>query len=162
MDNKLFKILKELKEIEPNQDYSRRSRLLIVGTVKEGKNLIGDSFKLFRFAGIKMAAAALALLLIISGSVYYVNQSNEKELMVKANEINNSIQIKLDEIKYILENKPQLNSSDIAAIQTILEETIKELEEASSLSAESKNMEEVLEKIKSAQEDFLKINLMLK
>ncbi len=151
----LYKILKDLNQIKPDSDYSRRSRTLILYT--------GNNLKILNFPVLKMAMVAVfVLFLIIFGGVYYTNQLNQEKLIVKASEINTSIQIKLDEIKYILENKPQLNLSDISTIQTLLDEANKELKEASVLSVKSEKLGEVLEKIKSAQEDFLKINSMLK
>ncbi len=159
MNKDLFKILKELQQIKPDPNYSRQSRLLIVG-LREKLDITAKSLFLnFFSARFKMAiGTALTLILMISGTIYYINQLNQQKLVAKANEINSSIQIKLDEFKYILENKPQVDSTTISNVQTLLEKANNELKEASTLN----NLEEALQKIKSAQEIFLQINSALK
>ncbi len=159
MNKDLFKILKELQQIKPDPNYSRQSRLLIVG-LREKLDITAKSLFLNFFSvRFKMAiGTALTLILMISGTIYYINQLNQQKLVAKANEINSSIQIKLDEFKYILENKPQVDSTTISNVQTLLEKANNELKEASTLN----NLEEALQKIKSAQEIFLQINSALK
>jgi membrane protein insertase Oxa1/YidC/SpoIIIJ len=172
MNQDLFKTLKELKQIQPDSDYSRQSRLLILNSKNEVDVLIKNPVSrsgwfsdiLNNFYSVKLAfATGMALVLIlIAGSVYYINnQLNQNNLVVKASEMNASIQVKLNEIKYLLENKPASLSNAIT-IQTLLEKATKELKEVSTLDLEGRDMAESLEKIKSAQEIFYQIDILLK
>lgn len=173
-DVKLTKILKELKQIQPDPDYSSRSRVLILNSkITSSKTEfqkgwfsqiaeIFDGFQLMKTAAI----TAVILVLIASGGVYYYlyqfYQSNQEELVVKAGEINNSIQIKLDEIKYILEQKSSMiNAPTSDDIQILLGKAALELEEASKLNGDGKNIEELLKKIKSAEELLFQIDSLL-
>ena len=172
MNQDLFKILKELKQIQPDPDYSRQSRLLILNSKKEVDVLIKSpvpksgwfSDVLNNFYSVKLAfvAGITLVLILITGSVYYINnQLNQNNLVVKASEMNASIQVKLNEIRYLLENK-SINPLNILAIQTLLEKAAKELKEVSVLDSEGKDLSESLEKIKSAQEIFYQIDILLK
>jgi hypothetical protein len=172
MNQDLFKILKELKQIQSDPDYSRQSRLLILNSKKEVDVLIKSpvpksgwfSDVLNNFYSVKLAfvAGITLVLILITGSVYYINnQLNQNNLVVKASEMNASIQVKLNEIRYLLENK-SINPLNILAIQTLLEKATKELKEVSVLDSEGKDLSESLEKIKSAQEIFYQIDTLLK
>ena len=174
MNKDLSVILKELKKIQPDPGYSKRSRLLILqnapacrqaGTYAEKKTWLADILRTFYPAKLAFAAGvAVILLLVVSGSVYYVNnQLNQRNLVVRASEMNDSIQIRLNEIKYFLENNSQqLNIGNFYAIQGLLDKITTELKEASLLSLENKNLEESLQKIKSVQETLLQIDALLK
>jgi len=158
MDKELLKILKELKQVRPDPAYSRQSRLLILGPeVKQG----GVIDILSNFYSVRLALAGIAIVLIlVAGSVYYINnQLKQNDLVVKASEMNTSIQVKLNEIKYLLENKP-VNASDASTIQALLEKAVTELKEASNSSTSTLDVS--LEKIKSAQETLYQIDALLK
>lgn len=165
MDEKLLKILKDLKQIRPNADYSRQSRLLILASKQEPVmpakkyGWLGDILAYPN--NLKLAAVVAGVLLLVAyGGFYYVNQLNKNNLVVRASELNNSIQIKLDEIQYFI-NNDGLTTEKISNIQTLLDETVKDLNEASSLTT-SQNMEESLQKIKSVQEILNQIDALVK
>lgn len=168
MDEKLLKNLKELKKIQPNADYSRKSRLLLFSEARakeESVKLWGVFDILKNLYSIKLATAVGVLIFVfmLSGGIYYYNrQSNRSELVVQAGEMNASIKVKLDEIKYTLEHSYFIDPTKIVEIQSLLEKSTNDLKEASTLSADEKNIEESLLKIKSAQESLLKIDAMLK
>lgn len=165
MDKDLTKILNELKSIVPDADYSARSRNLLLAEINAGGRMAP---KRFSFADVLVAAysrkpvyviaaTAFALILIISSSAFYaVNEIDKHEFVVKAGEVNNSIQVKLDEIKYLLGNK-EIDYNKGVIIQAMLMQATEELEQASKESNTSKS----LEKIKSAQETLYKIDALL-
>ncbi len=170
MDKNLFTILKDLQNIQPNSDYSKQSRFLILSLNKTDIKIMPHSIRLVdilsNFQHIRMALTAIvfAVLIISSGTVYYINKSNyQNNLIAQADELNNSIQIKLNKIKYLLENKnSQLNAENISDIQILLDQTANELKNALILSQNNdRNPEKSLEKIKSAQEILLQVNAML-
>lgn len=164
MSQELLKLLKELKQIQPNLDYSKRSKSLILASKAEVKS----KFKFSDFLGELYPARLLTavviagvLFLIIYGGFYYANKLNQENLFVKASEINSSIQIKLNEIKYRLENQPTLNPTTFLLVQSLLEKATNELKEASELSLKEETLEEAFQKIKSAQDTFNQIESLL-
>jgi hypothetical protein len=159
MDKELLKILEKLRKIQPDPDYSRKSRLLILTSERQSIKSV-KLLPSFRFVNLAtLTSLVIVLILITFGGVYYLSQSNQQDLIVRANEVNASIQIKLDEIKYLLESQSaSLNLLDIQNTQTLLEKATNELKEASSLTLEGKKLEEVLQKIKNAQEILSQID----
>lgn len=165
MDKELSKILKELKDIAPDAVYSVRSRNLLLAEINTDKK---TTPKRFSFADVFVAAysrrpayiiatTAFALILIVSSSVFYTtNEINKHKFVVKAGEVNNSIQIKLDEIKYLLGNK-EIDYNKGVVIQAMLLEAMEELKQASN----EKDTNKSLEKIKAAQETLYKIDALL-
>lgn len=175
MEKDLFKILKELKNIQPDSDYSRQSRFLILAQTRNdaekdaelrGKTVgqkawLADILRVFYPAKLALAVGIIILMLIVSGTVYYINnQLNQNDLVVKASEMNASIHVKLNEIKYLLENNPQSDTESILAIQVLLEKAANELKEVSALG--NKDLNESLKKIKSSQEALEQIDALLK
>lgn len=165
MEKDLFKILKELKQIQPDSDYSKQSRLLILNSNRTDVLVKSPELRRNWFADILVfnsARLVLALgifVIFIIGTVYYINNRlNQNNLVVKASEINDSIQVKLNEIRYLLENKP-ITSKNISTIQVLLEKATNELKAVSTLDG---NLDKSLEKIKSAQEIFSQIDALLK
>ena len=167
----LFKILKELKNIQPDPNYSKRSRFLILQSARRKEDqdvdLRGQKAWLAEFlrilypAKLAFVVSIVILILAISGGIYYINnQLNQKDLVVKASEMNASIQIKLNEIKYLLENQPQVDPAKISTIQGLLEKATNELKEVSVLG--DKNLDESLRKIKSSQEILEQVDALLK
>src|SRR4030042_782132 len=139
MDKDLTKILNELKGIAPDAAYSAKSRNLLLAEINVGERAAP---KRFSFADVLVtvysrrpvcviAATAFALILIVSSSAFYtVNEINKYEFVVKAGEVNDSIQVKLDEIKYLLGNK-EIDYSKGVIIQTLLFEATEALKQAS-------------------------------
>ncbi len=163
MNKELLTILKELKNIGPDPDYSKKSRFLILSRQKPETNSVSPNP--LRFMNLLRFSAVLGVLiaLVISGSLYYSGKSNKDELMVRAGELNGSIQVKLNEIKYLLENNNRhLNTKEIVAVQTMLDKTANELKEAGDLNKNNEDLKKSLEKIKAAQETLLQIDAMLK
>ena len=163
MNKDLFEILKGLKNIAPDPDYSKKSRFLILSQQKSQTS--PSSYNLLKLISPLRFAMALGILiaLMISGGVYYVDKSNKDELMVRAGELNGSIQVKLNEIKYLLEsNNRPLTGEDISQIQVLLNKTTDELKEALNLNQNNEDLEKSLEKIKAAQEILLNIDAALK
>lgn len=129
MDRNIVKILKELRHIEPDKDYARRSKIIILSS-KEQRETKFDlaiarfNFKnavaLARFSGIFIVAFFLIFSML--GGVSYVNKTfsplaleglDQKSLIAEAENINNSIQITLEEIKYLDQtNKKTINTID--------------------------------------------------
>lgn len=164
MNKDLFKILKELREIQPASDYSAKSRLLIVSSEKPERKTGGGwgySFGLNFNASAVLAPAVFSILIILSG-IYgfnYFGERNRQSLIVRAGETNESIQIKLDEIKYLLEQGPVFVSPNAAEIQRLLGEAEVNLKEALAFNPENGgDLEEFLNKLKSAEENLSKIN----
>lgn len=161
MDKELLKILKELKHIQPDPIYSSRSRSLILATKPEAESA-NKHWQWFSVPKFTIATViAIVFFLITCGGVYYFNKLSQDNLVVKAGELNTSIQIKLNELKYLLEND-QINSKDASTIQALLEQAANDLKQASELSLEEKNLEELLQKLKSAQEALIQIDSLLK
>lgn len=165
MDKELIKILNELKNVAPDAGYSVRSRNLLLAEINAGKRTAPKRFSLAdilvaaysRRPIYVIAATAFALILIVSGSAFYtVNEMNRQNFVVKAGEVNNSIQVKLDEIKYLLGSK-EIDYNKGVAIQIMLLEATEELEQAS----EENDTNKSLEKIKLAQETLYKIDALL-
>ncbi|MFA5098988.1 MAG: hypothetical protein WC461_02085 [Candidatus Paceibacterota bacterium] len=165
MDKELIKILSELKSIAPDADYSAKSRNLLLAEINSGKRMIPKRFSLAdvlvaaysRKPIYAIAATAFALFLIISGSALFtIDQINKHDFVVKAGEVNESIQIKLDEIKYLLGNK-EVDYNKGVTIQAMLIQANEQLKQASDESDTDKS----LEKIKAAQDTLYKIDLLL-
>ncbi|MDP3015339.1 MAG: hypothetical protein Q8N28_02955 [bacterium] len=160
MNKNLLENLKELRQIQPDSNYTTRSRFLILAEPTATENLPG-----FKITQIYKPAFAIGLIsifvLMALGGIYQIIKPGQNDLVVRANEINSSIQVKLDEIKYLIENNNHLNAENILNIQALLEKTTNELKEASILSQENKDLGKSLEKIKSAQEILLQIDAML-
>lgn len=166
MNKDLFKILKELREIQPASDYSAKSRLLIVSSAKSEKKAKGwgYGFDFNLFDKTFLAPALVSILIIVSG-IYgfnYFGEKNRQSLIVRAGETNESIQIKLDEIKYLLEQGPVFVSPNAAEIQRLLGEAEVNLKEALAFNPENGgDLQEFLNKLKSAEENLSKINSLI-
>lgn len=159
MEEKLIKILKEARQIQPDSDYSRNSKMLILASNRfvsaqtAGFNIF-NKFNVFNKLTISSATVAILSVVLITG--YYFNSTNENEIIARANEINASIQVKLTEIQYLLNHKTDAADA-VNDIQILLIEATTNLEEAEKLVAEGKT-EEAFDKIKKAQEIFVKID----
>ena len=111
-EERLIKILSELREIGPDKDYARKSRVLILSPAKVASGArfvtVKSAFEFLRLAAV--TAFGIVLLLTIFGGVSYINKNfspvmlsglDQKSLMTEADEINNSIDVTLKEIKYL-------------------------------------------------------------
>ncbi len=173
MEEKFIKILKEMKNIRPDADYSKRSKIFILSsekrtditsevTILKPKRL-GDVLSVFSFYKPALVTGITIFLIIMAAGIYYVNNTlNQNNLVVKASEVNASIQVRLNEIKYLLENKSDLDSTSILTVQTMLEKAANNLREVSASSSENNNLSESLDKIKAAEEILYRIDILLK
>lgn len=167
MEKDLIKILKSLKGIEPDKDYAKNSRFLILVSKQtsaefEPKFKFADVFTIIsdpRLATIGVGIIILALVVFGGASIF--SPTNQKNLIVEANERNAQIQIKINDIKYIIENTPSTDTSKIIEAQSLLIESTKILEDASKLTGEEK-IEDSLNKLKEAQELLNKLEGLIK
>jgi len=125
-EEKLIKILSELRTVRPDKDYARKSRVLILSHAKVASGAqfvtVKSAFEFLRLAAV--TAFGIILLLTIFGGVSYINKNfspvmlsglDQKSLMTEADEINNSIDVTLKEIKY-LDNSNSATNKQIEQI----------------------------------------------
>lgn len=156
MEEKLAKILKELKKIEPHPHYRERSRSLILSHNKEPKKtgLLGflAHFQEMRFTLGAEIAAMILVAVLATGYYAYEFNKNKNDLVVQANEINSSIQLKLNEIQYIIKTqspKGTLNNNLITLLNTAADD----LNNAKS-DLDNNRMESAIRNIKSSESIF--------
>lgn len=170
MEDNLYKILKELREIKPDARYSEHSRFLILSSEKKAG---GGKISIFHIAAhlhfFGRATAAIGILAIFVSSVYLIVSylpGGKNDLVAEANEINASIQIELNEIKYNLENSAPVSPLVAADVYKKLEEAAKQLEKAKALSAgeeiSNEISDEILDNIKAGQKALIEIKDLLK
>jgi hypothetical protein len=170
MDNNLLKIFKNLKEIKPDAEYSKRSRLLILSSQPLKEPVLTHVFRAPRLGfGFKLAVVPVSIIVLIIiiflGSSYLGQLFTpiffpQKGLTAEAEELNASIQIKLNEIKYYLETRTTINADTVAALQIQLQKITDDLEEASDLTSQAE-LEKSLEKIKSAEQALSEIESLI-
>ena len=126
MENDLIKILNKFRKIEPDADYAKKSKMLILSSRKKEANFkfsfnMRNVFEMLRFSAIFIVV--FFLIASVIGGVSYINKEfsplnleglNQKSLTTEAKSINNSIQGTLEEIKY-------LDQANKKAIHTITE-----------------------------------------
>ncbi|MEK7566505.1 MAG: hypothetical protein AAB494_02440 [Patescibacteria group bacterium] len=137
-EEKLVKILSELKSIKPKSDYSKKSRVLLLSSVKPEATPRFTTFRsVFDFLRVAAVTAfGIVLLLTIFGGVSYVNKNfspillpglDQKSVITEADEINNSINVTLKEITY-LDNSTAATNNQIDQIannkKTLVTETV--------------------------------------
>jgi len=169
MNDNLLKKLKELKKIQPDPEYSRRSRLLLID-LKSKEEFLSEK-SILSMAGVfnilinfysnrrlALAAGTLGVLtLIIIGGFYRINQLNQDNLVVKASEVNASIQVKLNEIQYLLQNNASsIDANQILTIQAMLQNSAEDLKAA--LSSKPEELDKALEKLKAAEDMLYQID----
>ena len=160
----IFEILKELKNIKPDQEYAKQSRYLILSQTPQTDKKITVA-EIFDWIFIHRLATAASLIsvfiLLVILSISYL-PGNKNSLVAEADEINASIQIKLNDIGYQLQNPAEINIEEIPSVQKKLEEITKLMEEAQTLNEnKDKKIEEYLEKIKAAQTLLTEIEWLL-
>ena len=160
----IFEILKELKNIKPDQEYAKQSRYLILSQTPVNKKItVAEIFDWISIHRLATAASLIGVfILLVVLSVSYL-PGNKNSLVAEADEINAEIQIKLNDIGYQLQNPAEININEIPNIQKNLEEVTKLMKEAQILSENNKdkNMGEYLEKIKAAQALLTEIESLL-
>lgn len=162
-----LKILKELRHIAPRSGYSAESRDLLLRELqsqvmvsktplKEGGIFIFLREMFFTRAAFAAELTAFAVLVALLG--VYLNRASNEKLVVQANEVNASIQVKLNEIKYLLEKPAPRTIEETEAIVSLLNDATEALLEANE-DLVSEELEKSLEKMKVAEEAFLKIRI---
>lgn len=175
MDKDLFKNLKDLQQIKPNDEYSKQSRLLILSSWRQEKQIQEAGFWPLLLSGFKKPAFVVALsgffILIIFLGVSYFSQilsplflpgSNQNNLVAEANEMTALIQVRLDEVKYNIQELEDKKLADLATLNDLrglLTEATKDLTEAAQLDAEGEDLEISLQKMKAAYEILQKMSL---
>lgn len=171
MNNELLKNLKEFKKIQPNIDYSKQSRLLILSSLRLEKQDVAPALSAwFRKPAFALAVSGVFILIIFLG-VSYFNQIlsplflpglNKNDLVAEADEITASIQVRLEDVKYNIHELESQKLADLATLnklKTLLMEATGRLEEASELSVEADKIELSLQKMKAAKEILQEMNL---
>ncbi len=156
----LEKLLKELKRIEPDSAYSARSKSALLATLAieprpslEKKGFL-SVFPAFFLTKPALAAQTVAVILVIVAGGWYLNRQSNESLVVEANEVNSSIQVKLNEIDYLLKNKqPAFSPEKTRELNLLLQQA----EEALRIAHEdlnTANLVDSLDKLKNAEETF--------
>lgn len=165
MERDIFKTLKELRKIEPESDYAKRSRSLILSYRSEleikPNNFFGflRDFQSKRFA---VLSEVMAIFVVASlAGVYYFKEMSRNSMVVQADELNNSIQLKINEINYLLKNQSPTSTSDINSLKESLKNAETELNQAAS-NLKGNNLEDSLAKIKSTEKMFQAIEARIK
>lgn len=167
MKESLGKIFKELKNIRPDADYSKRSRSLILSYRKEleketnklpGFLSFARNFQSMRLTLVSEITGALVLAFIFG--IFFINQSYNQNLVVQANEINNSIQVKLNEIQYLMQTQAT-STNQRSDLNVSLGKAADELKQAQT-EAKGNNIGNSVEKIKSAEKVLIDAESVLK
>ena len=167
MEKDFIKILRKLRKIEPDAEYSKYSRFLILSSaVKKDEIKLTTAYKICHYFYIHyllLSELVVAVAIFVSAIYLIVSYlpGNKNNLVAKANEINASIQIELDGIKYYLENQSQISSSSAGDVGEQLEKAAQELEAARDLSGDNDKLKETLEKIKAGQDALIEIKNLL-
>ena len=166
-DKDLINNLKELRNIEPDAEFSSHSRFLILSLKKEFSRAeklspYGWFFGNFYLSRLAPSFGIIITIIAVGYVAFSYLPTQQKRLVAKANEINAEIQINLNDIQYYFDNNSEISQSDTTAIVDLLQKSAKELNEAKNISSDKENIEETLIKIKNAQETLTKINELLK
>lgn len=154
------KLLKELKNITPDPAYRARSRSVLLATLdaqpRQPLEKQGFFAVFWDILSTKpaMAAETIAFIALVTlGGLYLHRQSTDK-LVVQANDVNSSIQVKLDEIKYLLnKNQPLFSPQKTKELNILLNDAKNFLKEAEG-DLNTANLEDSLRKLKIAEETF--------
>ena len=163
MDKDLFTILKELKNIQPDAQYSKYSLdlILLLKENKQPKIIYDGAFNWIKLHRLSTTIGSFGILAIFALIIVSYLPGNKNGLVAEANEINSSIQIRLDEIQYQLNNQPISTSTAINA-QNSLNEATKNLLNAFEISSDPKKLEDVVNNIKEAKDIIAELNSRLK
>lgn len=163
MNKDLFTILKELKNIKPDAQYSKHSRdlILLSKNGKQTKFIYTDAFNWIKLHRLSATIGSFGILAIFAFIIVSYLPGNKNGLVAKANEINSSIQIRLDEIQYQLNSQPISTSTAINA-KNSLNEATKKLLNAFEISSDPNKIENVVNNVKEAENMIAELNSRLK
>jgi len=165
MNKDLITTLKDLKNIQPDADYSRQSKMLILSspqnTLYPKPHTLKPILNWFDLKHSLMTATALATLAATVFLAISYLPGNKYSLVAEANEINASIQVKLNEVQYYLDNQ-EINASIANDVQNLLKTTADDLIKAQEeLKFDPDKIKEAVDKIKEAESAIAKINKLL-
>ncbi len=159
------RLLKELNTIRPDEAYAAESRKVLLQklggrsfpahTTSDGAGF-WSSFRAILVTRSALVAEATTLVALVAVLGIYVNRSSDEQLVAQANEVNSSIQVKLDEIKYLLDKPAPLGPEETKNVTAFLSEAETALKEATA-EIQNDNLEDSLAKMKAAEEAFSKI-----
>ncbi|MEE8131601.1 MAG: hypothetical protein V3T98_00960 [Candidatus Paceibacterota bacterium] len=164
MPKDLLKNLKDLQQIRPDDEYAKRSRLLILSSPHY-------ETRVRKINPIAIMAVSGVFVLIIVFSVSYINQIlspiflpglNQNDLVAEANEMTALIQVRLDDVKYNIQELEDKSLADLATLnelKVLLKEVTNKLEEAAGLGLDGEDLEVSLQKMKSAYEILQEMSL---
>ena len=164
MENNLIKTLKELKDIKPDADYSKRSRAVILSHEPIKPIGVFGVIKNFQSTGIMIAeiSSVLVVVLLLGGLWFYNVNENKAAMVVKADELNASINVKLNEIRYLLLlTRTPLQKDQTNGFIDSLKKAEDELNTANAGLTDNK-VDQSIEKIKSVEKSLLDIENQLK
>lgn len=163
MNKDLFTILKELKNIQPDAQYSKHSLDLIFLSKEnqQSKFIYTGAFNWIKLHRLSATIGSFGILAIFAFIIASYLPGNKNGLVAEANEINSSIQIRLDEIQYQLNNQLISTSTAINA-QNSLNEATKNLLNAFELSSNPEKIKNVVDNIKEAKDIIAGLNSRLK
>ncbi len=155
-----IKQLKTLRSVSPDPDYSAHSRNLILSERPTLARKQKEHSSMFMIAKRQTTAIILSSALVVLtgffGISYLKEIFTESSSVAKANEINSSIQIKLDEIKYFIETSAPMGKHAADRTNTMLSEAKKELEAATD-SLKKDDVKDFMVKIRASQEIIAKM-----
>jgi hypothetical protein len=126
MSETLIKILQKLKEIEPDNDLSKRSLPLILSAPQNRRAPLKNFFRAFQFSGALVLASLLLFIVFggltkLSQNFFSSNQLTSLDAENIRRELNDlDLKIKLTEVKYISENP--LSQTGVALNKTEAED----------------------------------------
>ena len=154
MNKELYKILYEMRNLEPDRAFSARTRKHILASKTSWFTIFGRIPETLR-----MREIGVMTVILIMAVVYFMNITQENNLIVQADEMNTSIQVKLKEIQYLIDHQPAVDEATSKKVEVLLNSATEELEKASNL--DSKNPEEVLQKIQSTERILKELQSLL-
>lgn len=123
MKNNLFENLKTLRAIAPDEAYAKQSRHLILHAPQAE---LSREFAFYMKVGVAVSFAFIIML----GGLFVGRAMHERAMVAQANEVNANIQLKLNEIKYLLEDPAKTSREKIAKSADLLKQAAAELREA--------------------------------
>ncbi len=161
MEDKLIQQLKTLRGIYPDRDFSAKSRGAVLSERRKFRETKSELHGLALFAKrqliLSLAGSAVLIAGLVFGISYFGQIFTRSNAVARANQINDSIQVKLDEIRYFIENETPIDVQTAIRLNVLLSEAKKNLEQAAS-SLKEQEVNEFLTKIRSSQEILMKMN----
>ena len=149
MKNNLFENLKTLRAIAPSEEYANKSRYLILHAPQEKTQ--------YDFAFLMKAGAAVTFAFVIMlGGLFVGRAAHERVMVAQANEANAKIQIRLNDIKYLLRDSAGVPGEKVVRSAELLGQAADKLQDASAYLS-SGNVSESLKNINAAQKLLVEI-----